>query len=225
MPDVVTALGVPNLTPRRPARPGERAPDFALHALRDDRIVSLADYRGRAALLLVIERGLFCPFCRKHIAQLGVVSPKLGRLGVEVLAVFATPAERARAYLAARPAPIPLAADPKHEVHQAYGLPRFASTPETEARVDGALIDPFGDLPSPRPARQIADALSRDDPYEWTPADQAAYDIGQIQTTGQFLVDREGIVRWRNVEGAVTGLAGLGQFPSEKDLVAAAQEL
>ena len=42
---------------------------------------------------------------------------------------------------------------------------------------------------------------------------------------GTFLVDRDGIVRWANIECATEGLAGLGKFPSEADLLAAARAL
>jgi len=38
-------------------------------------------------------------------------------------------------------------------------------------------------------------------------------------------VDRDGIVRWANVECATDGLAGLGKFPTEEELVEAARAL
>lgn len=225
MASLAEDLGAPNLTERAPVRPGEPAPDFVLPALHDTRTVSLGDYRGKSALLLAVERGLFCPFCRRHIAHLGLTASKLRALGVNVLSVVATPVVRARKYLATRPAPVPIVADPTHSLHRSYGLPRFPSTPETEARAASAVIDPFGELPAPRPVKALAEAMSRDDPYEWTAADQEAYDLGQIATTGQFLIDRDGIVQWVNVEGAGDGLAGLGRFPSEKELLAAARAL
>lgn len=218
-------LGAPNLTERPTVRPGEPAPDFVLPALHDTRTVALRDYRGKSALLLAIERGLFCPFCRRHIAHLGLAASKLRALGVDVLSVVGTPVARARMYLAARPAPVPMVADPTHSLHRAYGLPRFPSTPETEARAASALINPFGELPAPRPLKHLAEEISRDDPYEWTAADQEAFDLGQMATTGQILIDRDGVVRWVNVEGAGDGLAGLGRFPSEKELLAAARAL
>ena len=37
------------------------------------------------------------------------------------------------------------------------------------------------------------------------------------------MIDREGIVRWVNIEGATEGTAGIGRFPSQKDLFAAKQ--
>jgi hypothetical protein len=42
---------------------------------------------------------------------------------------------------------------------------------------------------------------------------------------GQFLIDREGIVRWANIECAKEGLAGVGKFPSTDEILAAAREV
>jgi hypothetical protein len=42
---------------------------------------------------------------------------------------------------------------------------------------------------------------------------------------GQFLVDREGIVRWVNIEGEKEGLAGLEKFPTDDEFIAAARRL
>ena len=77
-------------------QPGERAPEFTLPAIHRDGTVSLADYREQAPLLLALFRGLYCPFCRRGIAQLGMTAEKLEALGVETLAVVATQVERAR---------------------------------------------------------------------------------------------------------------------------------
>jgi hypothetical protein len=44
------------------------------------------------------------------------------------------------------------------------------------------------------------------------------------QMIGQFLIDRDGIVRWVNIEGAKEGLAGLEEFPTDDEFLAAAQQ-
>jgi tetratricopeptide (TPR) repeat protein len=49
--------------------------------------VSLADYRGKSPVLLAINRGLWCSFCRRYIVQLGGARDRLQQLGVETLAV------------------------------------------------------------------------------------------------------------------------------------------
>jgi len=45
------------------------------------------------------------------------------------------------------------------------------------------------------------------------------------QLKGQFLIDRNGIVRWANIECATEGVAGVGKFPSEAEIFAAARAL
>ena len=225
MPTLAEHLGAQNIAGRVPLRPGEPAAEFALPALNRQGTVSLADYRGKSGLLLAIERGLYCPFCRRHITQLGATARSLKPLGVEVLAIVATPPERAHSYLRYRPAPVPLAADPRSETHRAYGLPKFAGTPEAMEKLTSTPIDPFRSLPAPRPLRELAEELSKTDPYEMTEADANAWQSEQIQSTGQFLIDRDGIVRWRNVEGETDGVAGLSRFPGDEEILKIARGL
>jgi len=45
------------------------------------------------------------------------------------------------------------------------------------------------------------------------------------QLKGQFLIDRDGIVRWANIECAKDGLAGLGKDPTEETILSAARAL
>jgi hypothetical protein len=45
------------------------------------------------------------------------------------------------------------------------------------------------------------------------------------QLKGQFLIDRDGIVRWANVECGAEGVAGVGKFPTEEEILAVAREL
>ena len=69
---------------------GKPAPEFTLPAVHREGEVSLADYRGKSHLLLAIFVGLYCPFCRRNIAQLGGTQEKLRERGIETLAVVAT---------------------------------------------------------------------------------------------------------------------------------------
>lgn len=43
----------------RPVKPGDLAPEFTLPTVPDEGFVSLADYRGRSPLLLVLLRDLW----------------------------------------------------------------------------------------------------------------------------------------------------------------------
>src|SRR2546426_10263656 len=140
---------------------GMPAPDFTLPAIGYDGTVSLADYRGRAPVLLALFRGLYCPFCRRAIAQLGITRDKLRGLGVETLGVVATKTENARLYFRLRPTRLPLAADPELVTHRAYGLPRPPVTPELLQALETLPLNPTGELPEAMPEMEAAKALDR----------------------------------------------------------------
>ena len=205
---------------RPPVAPGEPAPDFSLPAVDRKETVSLADYRGRSPVLLALFIGLWCPFCRRQIAQMGATEGKLKALGVETLGVVATPAENARLYFKFRPTRVRLAADPELVTHRAYGLPKPAATPELMAEMGALRINPTGELPEPLPVPEAGVALAKMDGYANTEVDQA--DMHRLK--GQFLIDRDGVVRWANIECA-EGLAGIGKFPSDEEILTAARSL
>jgi peroxiredoxin len=95
--------------------------------------VSLADYRGRSSVLLAFFRGLYCPFCRRQIAKLGLSQDKLLALGVESLAVVASDLDRTRLYFRYRPTRVPLAVDPDLVTHRTFGVSKFPLTGGEEA--------------------------------------------------------------------------------------------
>jgi peroxiredoxin len=209
---------------RGPVGSGMTAPDFTLPAIGRDGSVSLADYRGRSPVLLALFRGLYCPFCRRAIAQLGVTSEKLKSLGVETLAIVATSVENARLYFRFRPTRAPLAADNELVTHRAFGLPHPPVTPEFMAVMQQTRINPTGELPQPLPVTEVSAALDKAQGYTQTETDKHDFERQFPQLKGQFLVDRDGIVRWANVE-ASEGLEGLGKFPTDEQLLAAARAL
>jgi len=209
---------------RPPVAPGEPAPDFALPAIDRPATVSLADYRGRSPLFLVLLIGLWCPFCRRAIAQMAPVESQLKTLGVETLCVVATTPENARLYFKFRPTRLRLASDPELSTHRAYGLPKPAPTPAFMHALETVPINPGGVFPEPLPIKQAAEALTKADGYVNTPIDNAEIERQWPQLKGQFLIDRNGIVRWANVE-AREGPAGVGKFPSPEEVMAAARAL
>jgi peroxiredoxin len=210
---------------RPPISPGEPAPDFTLPAVDREGTVSLDDYRGRSPVLLAMFRGLYCPFCRRAIAQLGAATDSLKALGVETLAIVATTPDNARLYFRFRPTRAPLAADSELITHRAYGLPRPPATPELFAAVQQTRINPTGELPEPLPIIEAGDALDKIHGFVPSETDRQDAERQFAQLKGQFLVDRDGIVRWTNIETAKEGLVGLGKFPSEQDLLAAVRAL
>lgn len=210
---------------RPPVAPGESAPDFTLPAADRPGTVSLADYRGRSPVFLALFIGLWCPFCRRSIAQMGKVESKLKALGVEALGVVATAPENARLYFKFRPTRLRLASDPGLSTHRAYGLPKPASTPEFMQMLEKIRINPNGEFPEPLPIMEAAVATGTQDGYTGNDTDKAEMERQWPQLKGQFLIDRDGIVRWANVECATEGLAGVGKFPSEEEILTAARAL
>jgi peroxiredoxin len=209
---------------QRPLQAGEPAPDFTLPKVQDDRQVCLADYRGRSPLLLGLFPGLYCPFCRRAIAQMATSAEKLKPLGVESLAVVGTELENARLYFKFRPSRMTLAVDPQLNTHKSYGVPRpDPSTPGLMEEVMNTRINPTGELPHPMPVPEAADELARLDGHQMTETDQRESQWQFTQMKGQFLIDRTGVIQWRHIECEHEGLAGLGKFPSYDELLAIVQ--
>jgi len=201
---------------------GQPAPDFTLPAVHHEGRVSLADYRGKSHLLLAIFVGLYCPFCRRNIAQLGGTQEKLRGLGVETLGVVATELDNAKLYFKYRPARVPLAADAELTTHRAYALPKVPVTEELMKAIESVSVNPSGELPEPLPIAKIGALLDRADGFERTPADLRDIERQWPQLKGQFLIDRDGIVRWANIECGTEGIAGIGKFPTDDELLAVA---
>jgi peroxiredoxin len=210
-----------NLRPT--VRPGDSAPEFALPAVDGSATVSLEDYRGKAPLLLALFVGLWCPFCRRAIAQVAATEPALREKGVETLAVVATPPENARLYFKYRPTRLRLAADPELSIHRAYGVPKPDPTPDLMKALETTRINPDGVLPEPLPIPAAAEAFTKLDGYTNNDIDEADLERQWPQLKGQFLIDRDGIVRWVNVECATEGVEGVGKFPSRGEILEVAR--
>jgi len=210
---------------RPPVAPGEPAPDFTLPSVDGKAPVSLADYRGRSPVFLSLLIGLWCPFCRRQIAHMAATEAKLKTVGVETLGIVATPPENAQLYFKFRPTRVRLAADPQLTTHRAYRIPKPDPNPEFMKAMEGVRINPHGEFPEPLPIMEAAAATAKADGYANTDTDQADMERQFPQLKGQFLIDRDGIVRWANIECATEGIAGVGKFPSDEEILTAARAL
>ena len=218
-----------------PLRPGDSVLYFVLLAVNREGQVSLDDYRGRSPVLVALFRGLHCPFCRRQLVQLGTTQDKLLALGVETMAVVNTPLERARLYFNYRPARVLLAADPEAATHRAFRVPAgvivekeseasWAKGTLTIGQLQATRINPTGELPEPLNVFEAGETLNKRDGFEMTEIDGQIAAAHGTQLTGHFLLDRDGIVRWRYIEAA-EGIEGLSKFPGDDEIVAAARSL
>jgi hypothetical protein len=167
--------------------------------------------------------GVFCPFCRRAVAQMAASSEKLKLHGIESLAIMGTELENARLYFKFRPAKIAVAVDPSLTTHQSYGVPRSEPTPELMNAVMATRVNPTGELPEPLPIPQAAAALAKLDGHQMTPTDERESQWQFTQMKGQFLIGRDGVIRWVHIECEREGLAGLGKFPNYDELLTAAK--
>lgn len=206
----------------RPVATGEAAPDFALPAVAGSETISLSDFRGRSPLFLSLMVGLWCPFCRRQLVQLGSFDGKLKALGVESLAVVATEPENARLYFRFRPTRLRLASDPELSTHRAYGVPKPEPTPELMQAMGGIRINPTGELPEPLPVSEAGRVLQELDGYTYTPTDEREVERQWPQLKAMFMIDRDGIIRWAEIECS-EGLAGIGKLASEEAILGAAR--
>jgi peroxiredoxin len=216
-------------------RPGDPAPDFALPAVNREGQVSLDDYRGRSPVLVGLFRGLHCPFCRRQLVQLGITQEKLKAMGVETMAVVNTPLDRARLYFKYRPARVLLAADPEAATHRAFGVAEgrvvedesqasWALGTFTMGQLQASLLNPTGELPAPQNILQANETLNKRDGFELTEVDQQIAATHGFQLAGHFLIDRDGIIRWLQIEAA-DGPGDLAKFPSDEEILRAARSL
>ena len=217
-----------------PLQPGDRAPNIVLDAITREGKVALEDFRGHSPILVGLFRGLHCPFCRRHIAAQAQLDAALRDKGVESLTVVNTPIDRARLYFRYHPLPDLLAAsDPERVSHRAFGLPNIEFTQnETEwprkVGMDVIMsmppVDMPGELPGPMARPAAAEYLNTKDGYEMTDADQRMAAAGTGQLFGQFLLDREGVVRWTFTEVPEGGQRMFG-MPSPQELMSAASQV
>jgi hypothetical protein len=166
--------------------------------------------------------------------QLGTTQDKLKALGVETMAVVNTPLERARLYFKYRPARVLLAADPEAETHRAFRVPAGvvvedeSATSWPESATMGQLLavqmNPTGELPVPQNPFAAMETLNKKDGFEPTETDQQIAAAHGTQMTGHFLIGRDGIIRWLQIEAAER-IGDLSKFPTDEEIVAAARAL
>ena len=193
----------------RPLQPGDRAPNVVLDAITQEGQIALDDFRGRKPVLVGLFRGLHCPFCTRQIAAMAHLDGALRERGIESLTVVNTPIERARLYFRYHPVPNLLAAsDPERVSHRAFGLPNLEFTTDedewprkiAQSTLMAMKVKLPGEMPEAMDPMAAMAYLDKADNYEVTEADERMMATGAGQLVGEFLLDRDGVVRWSFTE-------------------------
>ena len=167
--------------------------------------------------------------------QLGTTQEKLKAVGVETMAVVNTPLARARLYFKYRPSRVLLTADPEAATHRLFGVPAgvlvekeseasWSQGTVTMGQMQAALLNPTGELPEPQNPFVAMEILNQRDGFEVTEIDGQIAAAHGMQLAGHFLIDRDGIIRWLQIEAAER-IGDLSKFPSDEEIVAAARSL
>jgi hypothetical protein len=85
-------------------------------------------------------------------------------------------------------------------------------------------INPGGELPEPLPPPIAGDALDRIDGFAEIDTGEERAPRGTLALSGFFLIDRDGIVRWRFIEANET-VADYGQHPDPDRMLQEARNL
>ena len=85
-------------------------------------------------------------------------------------------------------------------------------------------IDLPGELPEPMSVMAMDDFLNEKEGYQVTAADEQMMTADHGQLVGQFLIDREGIVRWSFTEVLEAGLQTF-KAPNSQELMSVASQV
>ncbi len=216
-----------------PLQPGDRAPNVVLDAITHEGKIAIDDFRGRKPVLVGLFRGLQCPFCRRQIATMAQLKAALNEKGVESLTVVNTPIERARLYFRYHPLPNLLAAaDPERVSHRAFGLPNPEFTEDEDdwphkismQTIMSMRVELPDELPEPMNPMAASEYLQQADGYEMTEDDNRMAATAMAQLVGEFLIDRDGVVRWSFTEAAGGG-NNMFRAPTPEEVMSAASQV
>jgi peroxiredoxin Q/BCP len=99
-----------------------QAPDFEVRDIHGQSL-RLADLRGKRVMLSFF-RDAACPFCNLRVYELSNEYAALQAQGMEVVTFFRSNSEAVQRFVARRPRPFRLVADPQMAVYGPYGIER-----------------------------------------------------------------------------------------------------
>lgn len=91
-----------------------------------DQPLQLSDLKGRKVMLSFF-RDAACPFCNFRLYELTHAYKQWQAAGLEVIAVFSSPADEVRKHVARYPRPFRMISDPDLSIYHQYGVEQSAS--------------------------------------------------------------------------------------------------
>jgi len=199
-------------SPRTVLGPGDRAPHFTLPTAHADGTIALAEFLDQGPVFLSMLRGLYCPFCRRHVSELRPACEALRARGITPLGIVVASPERARQYFSHFPSCFPIGAAPDRAIHRAYGLPEVIRPPDIHQTAEREAAEILRESGSQFAPGQALDVFAKSDGFGMTSEDDAEW-RRPLQKTGDFLIGCDGVIRWARVDIILT------TFPKIEDLV------
>ncbi len=171
---------------------GQKAPDFSLPSIQGE-TVSLSDYRNQRNVLLWFSRGFTCNFCRGHMENIASGYSMLSKNGVEMIQMAPNLMETAQRYFEPKMPRYPFICDPDKRLFAVYGLGDSGSieaTRNTFVSFSTAFRTGVG-IETVRAS--WVDVMNRN--FIRRLHHHALTAVSQ----GLFIIDKEGIIRYRLV--------------------------
>jgi peroxiredoxin len=181
---------------------GRAAPEFRLASAQGGEI-GPQDYRGAKRIVLWFSKGLFCPFCRRNMAQLGLRYPEIQAMQAEVLQVTHNTLEEARGYLKHYPMKFPYLCDAGRAAHDKYGVEQLGFNLGGNAASVAAVV---------------VDLVTKG---ETTPPPISYFQryAGKDSAQAVFILDRDGVVRAEHRLGPNAPLPSAAELVKELEKV------
>jgi peroxiredoxin len=177
-----------------PPAVGQPAPLFSLTSVQGE-TVELAGYRERRNVVVWFSRGFTCPFCRVYMDGMREGYERLRATGTELIQVGPNLLQSARIFFGQDPTPYPFVCDPDKRLFAVYGLgDRGALEATRSAVVSFTYAFTNGDT-GPQLRGAWLDVVNRN--FVRRLHHHAMTALEQ----GIFLIDREGVIRHRNIVG------------------------
>lgn len=98
---------------------GVLAPPFSVDDINGNRITLPG---GKRRIMLSFYRYASCPFCNLRLHDLAKRASAYREQGLEIIAVFQSPAGKIQQYAGRQHAPFPIIADPERRLYRRYGV-------------------------------------------------------------------------------------------------------
>ncbi len=181
------------------------APNFRL-ASAQGHDIALEDYRGQKNVLLWFSNGLFCPFCRRYMAQLRLGYPELQRRNTAILQVTCSTPEEAQLYFRHYQLSFPYLCDPERAIFPLYGI-----------RIARAALGKFAAHMAAGMAAMVSDRLWRGEKSPSPLPYLKRYGTVDMEQQAVFLIDKAGVIRYVHATGPLGGLPPSAEYVRQLD--------